>query len=342
MKEDLRDYETAAYLIEGLKLDLIQCVRLILELSERLRASRIKTKDDLVTLSRRVIQLGVQAVADEESSVSFRQAVKECINAKQHRSPRTIQDIELNLKRLLRDHPKLARRSLRGINAKDCHDWLRRSFHTPSSFRKARVNLSGVFTVGRKRGWCNENPIERVDAPHVEEKEIFPLTMEEITRLRKTAAIPRHQICEPALGLMLMAGVRPDEVRRLNWSSIDWDGKQVIIPMRHSKTGGGRYIAICPPLLSMLKRHRPNDIFEPICPRNWRDRWRQLRRDAGFVTWVPDVLRHTYASYFMKKHMNLSQLQVYMGHRDATLLLTRYVNLAGISPKDAQDFWTNC
>lgn len=74
--------------------------------------------------------------------------------------------------------------------------------------------------------------------------------------------------------------------------------------------------------------------------RSWRARWQQLRQDAGFSQWVPDVLRHTFASYYIKQHSDMTALQLSMGHRDQRLLMTRYINLWGISRRDAATFWS--
>ncbi len=80
-------------------------------------------------------------------------------------------------------------------------------------------------------------------------------------------------------------------------------------------------------------------LLGAICPKGWVRRWRLLREAAGFSSWVPDVLRHSYASYHVKRYQDLGQLQLAMGHRDCRLLLTRYVNLRGISRADARVFW---
>ncbi len=68
---------------------------------------------------------------------------------------------------------------------------------------------------------------------------------------------------------------------------------------------------------------------------------RLLRREAGFsrLSWVPDVLRHTFASYHALTHRNLPALQLQLGHRDARLLLTRYLNLRPLRRADSQSFW---
>lgn len=76
-----------------------------------------------------------------------------------------------------------------------------------------------------------------------------------------------------------------------------------------------------------------------IIPQGWNRKWQALRRAAGYRgnKWVPDVCRHTFASYHAAFFRNLPELQLEMGHRDASLLMTRYI--APALKKDAAAFW---
>ena len=78
---------------------------------------------------------------------------------------------------------------------------------------------------------------------------------------------------------------------------------------------------------------------ERSIPRNWLRRWQALRRAAGFRhgSWVPDVCRHSFASYHAAHFKNLPALQLEMGHRDLTLLRTRYVSPIGAH--ESSLFW---
>ncbi len=71
-------------------------------------------------------------------------------------------------------------------------------------------------------------------------------------------------------------------------------------------------------------------------------RWKLIRDASGFRgVWVQDVLRHTYASYHAKLFRDLPRLQVNMGHRDISLLSSRYVNMSEIAKADAEKFFLN-
>ena len=54
-------------------------------------------------------------------------------------------------------------------------------------------------------------------------------------------------------------------------------------------------------------------------------------------SWPQDALRHTYASYHLSHFRSYAELQVEIGHRDATLLRTRYVDQRGV--RSSAQFW---
>lgn len=57
--------------------------------------------------------------------------------------------------------------------------------------------------------------------------------------------------CLPACALMLYAGIRPYEVRRLTWNRINLKSGLVSLAPNHTKTGGSRHVSILP----VLGRH---------------------------------------------------------------------------------------
>ena len=160
------------------------------------------------------------------------------------------------------------------------------------------------------------------------EKQVPILSPQEIKDLRQTAEAHQGGSCAAAVGMMLYAGIRPHEVARLTWAQVDLRERVIYILPQHSKTGGARRVTIHKPLLRILRAHRRAD-GERICPPKWLRHWRELRRATGWggdKPWPQDALRHTYASYHLSHFRSYAELQVVIGHRDATLLRTRYVD----------------
>ena len=199
--------------------------------------------------------------------------------------------------------------------------------------------LHGLFEFALRREWCDKNPIKRIECRKVVEKEIQPLKLAETRRLIKTAQRESPN-CAVAAALLIYAGIRPREVRRLTWRDIDTEEHTITVRSQCSKTGGVRQVEIPPVLNRFLITHSRELKEEKICPTDWQRRWRKIRDNSGFRgRWVQDVLRHTYASFHAKNYADLSRLQLNMGHRDQSLLRSRYINMRGISRIEAKSFF---
>ena len=141
--------------------------------------------------------------------------------------------------------------------------------------------------------------------------------------------------------MMLYAGIRPHEVARLTWAQVDLRERAIYILPQHSKTGGARRVTIHKPLMKILRRYKEITHEKKICPPGWLRHWRELRRAAGWGSpahpWPQDALRHTFASYHLSHFRSYAELQVEIGHRDATLLRTRYLCMNGVHA--SAQFW---
>ncbi len=337
----------ANQLLKTLPLSGVDTARLILEAMEEmpeLRNAAAQGKDTLMQALRRVLREGIAAVREREKTVNFAQAAAESLARRvaAGRRATTLRDLRHFIRRLLRV-PGLAEKPLRAMRVDECRRALETAFAgSAHSFRKGRAVMHSVFAYGLRQGWCSHNPVTAVEVPPVEEKEIVPLSVAECRRLVEVAKTPRFRDCLPALGLMLFAGVRPGEVARLRWADVRCEEGILTIAARHSKTGGARRVELSSALKHLLRHQCPAraEVHHPLCPPQWVKRWQALRHAAGFAScWVPDVLRHTFASYHALTHRDLPALQLQLGHRDARLLMTRYLNLPALRQADSSRFW---
>lgn len=331
-------------LLPGLGMELekrglaaVDAARLLLELADEAGRARVRGAS-LVRRCREVIRLGGEACAASRRSVGFARAVESSLKERAERRPRTVREIRNICERLLRGVPGLPGRRLREITPAMCRSMLEAVFPTVRQRAKARLILHGVFEHGMRQGWCSENPVAALPAPRLSEAEVRPLPWETLQRLLRTARKAEHRSCMAALGVMLWAGVRPAEVERLGWGDIDWEEGVISVRPRHSKTGGARHITLQPVLAAWLREAGVRESG-PLCPPDWVRRWRALREAAGAMPWQQDVLRHTFASYFIKQWHSYEKLQVEMGHRSARLLRTRYLSMSGVTREQAAAFW---
>lgn len=316
-------------------------LRLARELIERVIAPDL-SGIPLLNRCRDIISQGCEAYRRAWHSVPLSQAIEVSLRERAARRARTTYEIRNICSRLLQAHPALGDTRLRDITADMCREALEDVFRTELQFTKARAVLHSVFACAVRHGWCSGNPIDSIPRPVLKETEVEPLPWAELCNLLRTAALQEHRCCIPALGMMLWAGIRPAELQRLCWEDIDWQEKVISLRPRHSKTGGARHITLHPALIYWLKKvsKNPSQQSGSICPPNWDRRWKALRRAAGICRWQQDVLRHTFASYHLKRWHDLPRLQEEMGHRSARLLRTRYLSMRGITSQNARLFWT--
>lgn len=313
---------TAVNMLRNTGVSPIDAAALLRELLSATKGNMQKARD--------CIREGIKQLQQQSQSVSFSHAVKVALQCRKDRRPRTIVDFRYITNRLMRRNPELATRKIRTLSSAECTVYLHRAFETPQQFRKARAILSGVFSTAFRMGWCDANPILRVEVPRIREKTIHPLKSEEITRLETTVKQPEHEDMALSLHLLLYCGVRPHEVARMNpQEDIDWESQEVYIRPTTSKTGGGRVIPLRK-ISSILHSNR-------CIPRNWEKRWRALRRAARFEHWQQDACRHTFATYHARCFRNLPALQLEMGHGSLRLLQTRYIMACRVQAPE--EFW---
>ncbi len=308
---------------------------------QALEAAGIKRKN-AVKRAQGIIRLGAQEKANLEKSVSIAEAMRNMLENKKERvRPVTMKGLRTLTNRLLRDRPDLANKPIRALTTATCMEWLSGSFSTPRQFINGRAVLSTVCTHAIRRGWADKNPVKGVDIPVIKEQRITALPVHECKLLLNLAETMFKGECLPAVGMLMLAGVRPTELKRLRFKNVCPEEDVISIPPQHSKTGGARHIQLQDPLKNILT----NFHGAPECrviPKDWDRKWRQVRTKFSQLTGrtrQADVQRHTFASYLAKHYGNFPALQMDMGHANATQLRTRYLNMDGIGRNDAETFW---
>ena len=285
-----------------------------------------------VSLVQRVMLMldaGEKTLEQRDRTESFEKVAWASVESRAGRRPTTTRDLRHYVRRMLKVEG-VSQLPLRSMTTAQCRQLLQVAFgHSVHSFRKGRSILHSIFAYGMRQEWCDSNPVSRIESPTVQEKQIVPLTNEEVGRLHEKVQERRFHDMRFSLSLLLYSGIRPAEVERISPEDICWEERQVIVRPQKSKTGGGRVVP-----LRMLPGIKLQDC---LIPRNWQRRWQSLRKAAGFNHWVPDVCRHTFASYHAAHFRNLSELQLEMGHRDVSLLRSRYMSPA--NRKTAAAFW---
>ena len=99
-------------------------------------------------------------------------------------------------------------------------------------------------------------------------------------------------------------------------------------------------ITMEPNLVEWINHHfrTANEKTVPIVPlTNQRRHLRDIRKKAECVPWIQDVMRHSYASHWLKAYEDKNRLLVYMGHATDDMLLNNY--LRAVDKKTALAYW---
>lgn len=324
-------------MIHSCGIELIEAAHIIHELHHCMGADQELDAQNCIRRLREAREI----LQEMNPCITLEQGVLSLLEGKKHRRSSTRRELKYYTMKILAENPELATREMRHISTRMCGEILEKTFPQKSSRRKARTILHGLFSYCCRRGWIRQNPVHPLqDTPPIEH-EIAPLTLDEVACLLKASLLPQHRTCAPAVGIMLWGGIRPAEVARLSWSNIHFRSRTITLYAVQSKTGGSRCVSMHPPLFHWLRRFSSGqDADTPICPRDWIKRWGALHRACGMLPWVPDVLRHTFASYHAAHFRCLDTLQYEMGHRSTQMLRFRYIAASRVSRQSAAAFWS--
>lgn len=235
------EIQSALTLLNGHGVTLLDAARLIRNALDSFSKESGLTP---VQFCAKVISTGLRHIRNEEMSI--KDGLLLYLETKRELRPNSLRDIRYLGNRLIKSNPKLGGTYFSELKVADCEQYLSSTFKTPSQFNKARTMLYGLFEFAIKREWCDKNPIKLIEKRKVVEKEIVPLTNTQAESLLKSAKVQKNSECLPAVGLLLFAGIRPREVRRLKWKDIDLEEGFITVHSHCSKTGGRASCGNCP------------------------------------------------------------------------------------------------
>lgn len=198
---------------------------------------------------------------------------------------------------------------------------------TASNMNREHAYLRAMFNeLARLGKWSKENPLARLRGFKVQQDEMKFLNIDEI----KTLLIELDRSGNPHLGLIarvcLATGARWGEAEGLKMTQIQ-DGQ---ITYAQTKSGKVRHVKISAELEELLREHhkkhgKEGRLFTPsrsafavaLARTN-------LSLPNGQMT---HVLRHTFASHFIKETGDILSLQRLLGHSDLKMTM-RYAHLA--------------
>ena len=149
------------------------------------------------------------------------------------------------------------------------------------------------FAKGKSRRWV-QSAMDKNDIPRLKEPEKSRtiLTVDQATQLM-TASVDDD--IRALNAMVLFAGVRRDEVQKLDWSNVDFKTGHIQITGAVSKVSTDRFAPMSENLIKWLKPI--SKTSGPIINRKLMHPLRRTWKKAGLMPWPADAHRHSFISY---------------------------------------------
>jgi integrase len=210
------------------------------------------------------------------------------------------------------------------INNSQITEWLKRLPVATATKNTVRRYVSRLFYYAEECGWLRDNPMPKVKS-FTERNVKLPgiLSIEQAAKLLETA--PDHLV--PPIAIGLFAGIRSTEVRRLDWSDILWDKRQINVSAANSKTAQARWVDMPDCLIEWLSPHRKatGRIF-PLSEARACAAITAAYKATGEPAWPRNALRHSFGSYHLAAHTNSALTAHQMGHMTTKMVFAHYNN----------------
>ena len=218
------------------------------------------------------------------------------------------------------------------VTRQEIESWMFRAGLSPVTVRGYQIDFQTFFNFCLKRGYVSKSPCEGIEKVTIDQKPPAILTPEQCERLLNTARVFKNGRYLPAIVLGLFAGVRSQEINRLNWENVQVERGFVEIPALKAKTRERRIVQLSENAKAWLKL---GGQLPPVRQKNWIT---YVRREAGILSWDGNEMRHSFASYHLAKHGSADLTATQMGHRSTDMLFKHYREL--VTKEEAERFWS--
>ena len=227
-------------------------------------------------------------------------------------------------------------RMISTVSRKELESWLHGRKLAPASFKSARTHLSMVFNHALRNGQVKENPMAHIQTPKAVSKPVEVLTPAAMRTLLVLAR-KHHPDMVPALAIQGFAGLRTEEVRRLDWRHVRLTEGYIEVTASNSKTAQRRLVEIRPNLMAQLAAMRRDS--GPVVPKCYHVCHASLRRlmKVEKQPFPNNALRHSFASYHLAEGDDAAKTALQLGHMGPGMLFEHYRAL--VTRVDALAWW---
>lgn len=211
------------------------------------------------------------------------------------------------------------------------------------TYANIRSQFSQFFNWCISKNYTGENPLKKIEV-ELATRDVEILSVKEAKRLMEKCEtkfpelMVYHAVC-------LFGGLRPTEAKLLKWEEIHMDERQITVLQQTSKVKETRNVQIEETLLHWLKSYNGKRSGFIVKQKGFRTATEKFRIALGYKIgnenkegpkWVEDILRHSYASYWLPKYNHRGQLAEQMGN-SLKMIKDHYKRVVKASEVDA--FW---
>jgi integrase len=235
---------------------------------------------------------------------------------------------------------------------------MRESGQSPRSQQQARALLSIALKAAEEQEIIASNPVKKVRNPQLKQKNISPLTIEEVKLLLTTY---EGTYLSARLHIALLCGLRQGEALGLRWEDIDFKRDVIQIRQQMQKIDGRyqftqlkthrsqRDIAIGSGTHIALQKHRelvqemqdsssenwhaldlvfPNSTGAARSPMSDYDQWQNALKLCGISPRRLHDARHTAATIMYSQNIDIETISRALGHSSSAITSRLYVHSA--------------
>jgi len=193
--------------------------------------------------------------------------------------------------------------------------------------------MSQFFNWCIENEYCVENPCPvKQYTPEVKDTVDIATAWQARLCMRICERKYPHLVLYHAIGFF--AGLRPFEAAKLRREDISLEHNEIIVRGETSKSKETRKVRIEPNLRAWIERYLDKDEIEVVRSKNFTNQIKKLRAQLGYkvmgrnekaAKYPPDLMRHSYGSYHLKKYNNRALLAELMGN-SVEIIRKHYLN----------------
>jgi len=243
-------------------------------------------------------------------------------------SPSIYNSYELRLKKFLEQFD-----SWESVSADSLRSWLIKR-GAPKTIQHFFVLIKGLFKFAIRRNYIRVNicdALHHTDFPKVIKKQAEYLSVEDATLFLRFIEKKYPQYTSWC-ALAFFAGIRREEINRMDSSMIDIKNKRIDLCAQIVKTNSSWTLEGFPDILwAWLEKYGAE--ISPLVFTRWDGIIAALKREYPQFKWVKNASRHSFATYHLALLRNASLTQHLMHHQSGSNQLWDSY-LGGLPPKE--------